>query len=153
MKYIILKNNALFRLASTEEKKNLWLLREPGSIAKQVSDSDFRTIAIGGKDLVINGDTVTLETIDTSALATPTTITDPVEIKNKIDAHIEHLKKSIQSICQGPLIYSESEKNDFLNFLDSIDISSITSIADNENLNSLIYNLPNCPQVFLADLV
>lgn len=153
MKYIILKNNALFRLASTEDKKNLWLLREPGSIAKQVSDSDFRTIAIGEKDLVINGDTVTLETIDTSALGTPTTITDPVEIKNKIDAHIEHLKKSIESICRGPLIYSESEKNDFLNFLDSINTSSITSIADDENLNSLIYNLPNCPQVFLADLV
>jgi len=149
MKHIIFKNNTLFRLASTDAKKDHWLNIEPGIITKQVSDEDFKAAALRKKIPSLSGDNISWDKPDVSQIGlSDDPITDAAVVQEKLSYQIEVLKKSIESLK----LQNNSEAESLLNFLNTIDVTTKTTGSTQENLLEYIYNLQNCPQVFIDDL-
>jgi len=162
MKYIIFKDNIFFRLASTEDKKNKALL-EINSISKEISDSDFRDVAIGNKiPTLVNNDLVlttyvfgrggmTAEELAEAGDAT-LEITDSSAAQAELQMTIDNLIINIKNQLGSSLENSPDEQG-LINFLESVDVSQKTSWADDENRIEYVYNLTGCPQVFSFDIV
>lgn len=149
MKYILFKNNEYFRLASTDAKKDNWIQIEPGVVAKQVSNEDFKAVALNKKTPYLSGDSVSWIVGDLSANGiNDEPITDAAVIQEKLTNEIESIKKSITNLK----LTENSEAQSLTNFLNTIDVTTKTTGSTLENLREYIYNLENCPQVFLDDI-
>lgn len=149
MKYILFKNNEYFRLASTDAKKDNWIKIEPGVVAKQVSDEDFKAVAFGKKTPYLSGDSVSWTIGDLSANGiNDEPITDAAVIQEKLTNEIEIIKTSIKNLK----LTENPEVQSLTNFLNTIDVTTKTTGSTLENLREYIYNLENCPQVFLDDI-
>tara|TARA_R110000822_G_scaffold28955_1_gene85693 strand:+ start:864 stop:1352 length:489 start_codon:yes stop_codon:yes gene_type:complete len=162
MKYIIFKDNIFFRLASTEDKKNN-ALQENNSVAKEISDSDFKNVAIGNSVPTLVGDNLVLTTYvfgrggmtaDELAIAGDATqeVTDPSAAQEELQSNIDILINNIKTVLGDNLENSPAEQS-LITFLESVDVSQKTSWADDENRMEYIYNLTGCPQVFTFDII
>jgi len=149
MKYIIFKNNEFFRLASTDTKKDHWIQIEPGVVAKQVSDEDFKAAALDKKTFYLSGDTVSWRVADLSANGiTDDPITDAAVVQERLTNEIEFIKTAAKNLK----LTENPEVQSLINFLNTIDVTTKTTGSTLENLREYIYNLENCPQVFLDDI-
>tara|TARA_R100001463_G_scaffold2908_1_gene12048 strand:+ start:1166 stop:1630 length:465 start_codon:yes stop_codon:yes gene_type:complete len=153
MKYIIFENNLKKLIASTDAKKDTILKLNPLSVAKEVSDSDFKKIALGRSEAsLVNNEVVINEFSNDDISSVRPAITDATEASARLQECIDTLITSIKDNC-GDGYDSNTDATSLVSFLEGIDSSEKTSWDAGVLYIEYIYDLPGCPQIFLEDII
>ncbi len=151
MKHIIFLDNVQFRIASTDTKRDNVIAHNPEGVSKDVSDSDFKKIALGrSESSLVNNEIVINEfSNETIAIGRPA-ITDAAQATAALQECIDTLIVSVKAEC-GDGYDSNTDAKSLVAFLEGIDASQKTSWDAGVLYNEYIYDLPGCPQFFAGD--
>ena len=142
MKYLIFRDKNFITMTAHESVKDKVLEMEYNSWALPVTDQQYRDFGEGNL-WELNADntaiTITVEHQNPGTVR----VSDSTEAQQMFKNHINFLKNN----CE---MYRESNPGliPLVSFLDTVNTNIVTSISSTTNLSHIIYNLPDCPQVY-----
>ena len=149
-KHLLFQNNRLHAMANEDAKSDFIVSMSTTVTAKTVSDEDYKNVGVESKRATLDGDTI----VYTDKGPAAADITDATEAQTRLETVINDLIKNIKEKAQPKNYDSDAGAylRNFVAFLQNIDTSAVSSWDANDNVLEYIYNLPDCPQIFVDEI-
>ena len=148
-KHLLFQNNRLHAMANEDAKSDFIVSMSTTVTAKTVSDEDYKNVGVKSKRATLDGDTI----VYTDKGPAAADITDATEAQNRLATVINELIKDIKEKAQHNYDSDAGAYlRNFVAFLQNIDTSAVSSWDANDNVLEYIYNLSDCPQIFVDEI-
>ena len=148
-KHLLFQNNRLHAMANEDAKSDFIVSMSTTITAKTVSDEDYKNVGVKSKRATLDGDTI----VYTDKGPAAADITDATEAQNRLATVINELIKDIKEKAQHNYDSDAGAYlRNFVAFLQNIDTSAVSSWDANDNVLEYIYNLSDCPQIFVDEI-
>ena len=148
-KHLLFQNNRLHAMANEDAKSDFIVSMSTTITAKTVSDEDYKNVGVKSKRATLDGDTI----VYTDKGPAAADITDATEAQNRLATVINELIINIKEKAQHNYDSDAGAYlRNFVAFLQNIDTSAVSSWDANDNVLEYIYNLSDCPQIFVDEI-
>jgi len=148
-KHLLFQNNRLHAMANEDAKSDFIVSMSTTVTAKTVSDEDYKNVGVKNKRATLDGDTI----VYTDKGPAAADITDATEAQNRLATVINELIINIKEKAQHNYDSDAGAYlRNFVAFLQNIDTSAVSSWDANDNVLEYIYNLSDCPQIFVDEI-
>jgi len=147
-KHLLFQNNRLHAMANEDAKSDFIVSMSTTVTAKTVSDEDYKNVGVKSKRATLDGDTIVY-----TDQGLGVNITDATEAQNRLATVINELIINIKEKAQHNYDSDAGAYlRNFVTFLQNIDTSAVSSWDANDNVLEYIYNLSDCPQIFVDEI-
>jgi hypothetical protein len=144
MAYIIFNSeNNILGLAKTDSKKDQYLENNVNSTAIEVSDTIYSDWA--KSNIIVKLENGSLVTENVTSYRDEA-ISDASAAQAEYKFFVDKLKNDFEARKKN-----YTEVAEMITFLESIDTSSVSSWNISDNILNYIYNLPDCPQIYILE--
>ena len=148
-KHLLFQDGRLYAMANEDAKSDFLVNAATTVTAKTVSDEEYKSVGVKTKIATLDGDTV----VYTDKGPAAADITDATEAQNRLATVINELIINIKEKAQHNYDSDAGAYlRNFVAFLQNIDTSAVSSWDANDNVLEYIYNLPDCPQIFVDEI-
>ena len=144
MAYIIFNSeNNILGLAKTDSKKDQYLENNVNSTAIEVSDTIYSDWAKNNIIVKLENGSLVTENVTSHR---DEAISDASAAQAEYKFYVDKLKNDFEARKKN-----YTEVAEMITFLESIDTSSVSSWNISDNIVNYIYNLPDCPQIYILE--
>ena len=147
-KHLLFQDGALYAMANEDAKSDFLVSMSTTVTAKTVSDEEYKSVGVKSKKATLEGDNIVY-----TDKGPGVNVIEATEAQNLLESYINSIIKDIKEKAQHNYdldagVYLQN----FVTFLQNIDTTAVSSWTADQNVIEYIYNLPDCPQIFVDEI-